>query len=223
MNAIVGYSNMLQEEADNLSQEQRDALERIQSNSANFLGYVESLFYLSELNGGLHPVAPGPVDVAAVLSRVCAELSAPADTARVALRVEVSPGLACSTDEDKLTRLVRALADNGVRFTPPGGKVVLRAVSAPEGVVLEVRDTGPGLPTDLAAEAMHEALSGPSVGRGSTRLGFGLRLAARVARILGASIAFDAGPAGTTCRLLVPNLAPHVLVAVNGERKYAAG
>ena len=55
------------------------------------------------------------------------------------------------TDEDMLTRLVRALADNAVRYTERG-EVVLKARPAAGGVTLEVRDTGPGLDPELILE-----------------------------------------------------------------------
>jgi signal transduction histidine kinase len=205
LNAIVGYSSMLQEDADNLSREQRLALERIQANSASFLGYVEALIYLSELSSGLHPVVAGPVAVADLLGRLACELSPAAQGGALTLRLVAAPDLLVVTDEDKLLRLLRALADNAVRFTPAGGEVTLEGSAAPDGARLAVRDTGPGLAAELIAETVDEA-SGASRSRPAGRIGFGLRLAARLARVLGVSLDITAAPAGTTCRLVVPNL-----------------
>src|SRR5437867_3370993 len=76
LNVIMGYSAILREEGeDNLSQEQRVALDRIQSNSASLLAYVETIFYMAELDRGLMPLARGSVRVSDLLARVGAELA----------------------------------------------------------------------------------------------------------------------------------------------------
>src|SRR5437867_4155494 len=109
------------------------------------------------------------------------------------------------TDEDKLARLVRALADNAVRHTAEG-EVVLVARPAATGVTLEVRDSGPGIDPDLIVET-EDVIAGRAATRPPRLLGFGLRLAGRLVRILGASLTMAAGPDGTTCHLVVPDLA----------------
>src|SRR5204863_7315440 len=63
LNVIMGYSTILQEDGDSLSDEQRLALGRIQSNSTSLLAYVETIFYMAELDRGPQPLAIGPVIV----------------------------------------------------------------------------------------------------------------------------------------------------------------
>lgn len=50
-----------------------------------------------------------------------------------------------SGDRAALTRLVRILVDNAVKYTPAPGRVALSLVAAPDGVVIEVADTGIGI------------------------------------------------------------------------------
>jgi signal transduction histidine kinase len=205
LNVIMGYSSMLREETDEaLSEEQRLALDRIQSNSNALLSYVETLFYMAELDRGLVPLVSGAVNVPGVLACVRDELASRAAAKGLGLLVEAPAGLVVATDEDKLTRLVRALADNAVRYTP-AGEVVLAARPLEGGVALEVRDTGPGLAPELIAEtrdviANHSAATPPRL------LGFGLRLAGRVVRTLGAELSVTAGAAGTAFHLAVPSV-----------------
>src|SRR2546429_5889267 len=57
LNVIMGYSAILREEGEeNLSEEQRVALDRIQSNSSSLLAYIEPIFYMAELDRGLMPL-----------------------------------------------------------------------------------------------------------------------------------------------------------------------
>src|SRR3989475_3727073 len=206
LNVIMGYSAILREEGeDNLSKEQRLALDRIQSSSSSLLAYVETIFYMAELDRGLMPLTRDAVRVSDLLARVGAELAPRARAKGLAWRFDAPAELPLVTDEDKLVRLVRALADNAVRHTTQG-EVVLVARPAASGVTPEVRDSGPGIDPELIVET-EDVIAGRATTRPPRLLGFGLRLAGRLVRILGASLTMAAGPQGTTCHLVVPDLA----------------
>jgi signal transduction histidine kinase len=215
LNVIMGYSTMLRDEGEpTLSDEQRLALDRIQSNSTALLSYVETLFYMVELDRGLIPIQLGPVRVSEVLARIVEDVRPIADQKGLALAVEVSAALELTTDGEKLVRLARALADNAVRYTL-AGQVTLRAEAGPAGtVVLEVRDTGPGMAPELVAETRTVIAARPDVDP-PRLLGFGLRLAGRLVRALGASLEITAGPGGTRCALVVPSHTASQLVATS--------
>ncbi|HJQ74082.1 MAG TPA: hybrid sensor histidine kinase/response regulator [Gaiellaceae bacterium] len=205
LNVIMGYSSILQEDNDGtLNEEQRLALDRIQSNSASLLAYVETLFYMAELDRGLMPIAAAPTRVTDVLARVGSELAPRAREKGLTWRLDAPADLPLTTDEEKLSRLVRALAENAVRFTS-GGEVTLVARPAAGGITLEIRDTGPGLAAELIVET-EDVIAGRASDRAPRLLGFGLRLAGRLVRTLGASLTIASSPSGTTCHLVVPEL-----------------
>jgi two-component system, sensor histidine kinase and response regulator len=204
LNVIMGYSTILQEEGASLSDEQRLALDRIQSNSTNLLAYVETIFYMAELDRGLMPLTPTPLRVSDVLGRLGSELGPRARDKGLAWHVDVPSELPLTTDEEKLLRLVRVLADNAVRFTG-AGEVALVARPAAGGITLEVRDTGPGLAAELIVET-EDVIAGRSNDKPPRLLGFGLRLAGRLVRVLGASLTIASSPNGTTCHLVVPDI-----------------
>jgi signal transduction histidine kinase len=206
LNVIMGYSSILQEEGEQvLSDEQRLALDRIQSNSTTLLSYVETLFYMAELDRGLMPLAVAPLCVTDVLARVGAELAPRAREKALGWRLDTPADLPLASDAEKLCRLVRVLADNAVRFTT-AGEVVLVARPAANGVTLEVRDTGPGIEPELIVET-EDVIAGRATDGPPRLLGFGLRLAGRLVRALGASLTIAGSPTGTTCHLVVPDLA----------------
>src|SRR5438132_10969597 len=219
LNVIMGYSAILREEGeDNLSEEQRVALDRIQSSSSSLLAYVETIFYMAELDRGLMPLTRDAVRVSDLLARVGAELAPRARAKGLAWRFDAPAELPLVTDEDKLVRPVRTLADNAVRHTTEG-EVVLVARPAASGVTLEVRDSGPGIDPELIVET-EDVIAGRATTRPPRLLGFGLRLAGRLVRILGASLTMAAGPQGTTCHLVVPDLA--AAAAESGRTAQAA-
>ena len=204
LNVIMGYSTMLRDEGEpTLSDEQRLALDRIQSNSTALLAYVETLFYMVELDRGLVPTHLTPVRVSEVLARATEDVRAMAEQKGLGLSIDASGALEIVSDEDKLLRLVRALVDNAVRYTL-SGEVVLRAEAGPAGsITIDVRDTGPGMAAELVAETRDVIAARPNADP-PRLLGFGLRLAGRLVRTLGATLDVHAGPGGTRFSIAVP-------------------
>src|SRR3989454_5439998 len=75
LNVIMGYSAMLRDEGElTLTTDQRRVLDRIDENSTNLLGYVETMLYVAELDRGVVPVEVGPVRVGEALTRLGADL-----------------------------------------------------------------------------------------------------------------------------------------------------
>jgi signal transduction histidine kinase len=101
-----------------------------------------------------------------------------AKKASVNLVREVSADLPrLRADPDRLGWALFQLVDNGIKFTPPGGTVTVRAVSENAIVTLAVQDTGIGIPSDRMAEVfepLHQ-LDGSATRRyGGTGLGLAL-------------------------------------------------
>ena len=206
LNVIMGYSTMLTDEGEAaLSDEQRLALDRIQSNSTTLLAYVETLFYMVELDRGIIATHATPVRMSEVLARVAEDVRPMADQKGLGLSIDASASLELMTDGDMVMRLVRALADNAVRYTF-AGEVVLHAEPGPGGsVTIDVRDTGPGMAPELVVET-RDVIAGRPNADPPRLLGFGLRLVGRLVRALGATLEVHAGPGGTRFTVLVP---PH--------------
>ena len=160
---------------------------------------------MADLDRGLLPLNVAPVSVVEVLGRIALELAPRAATKDILWQLDVPSDLQLSTDHDKLERLIRALADNAVRYTTRG-EVTVVVRPAAGGATLEVRDSGPGLDADLVVET-EDVVAGRALSRPPRQLGFGLRLAGRLVRALGASLTIAPSPSGTTCHLFLPNLA----------------
>jgi signal transduction histidine kinase len=159
-----------------------------------------------ELDRGLVPVVVSPVRVSETLARVADDVRAIADSKGLRLSIDVSGALELTTDGDKLLRLVRALADNAVRYTL-SGEVVLHAEAAPGGsVTFDIRDTGPGMAPELVNETRDVIAARPNADP-PRLLGFGLRLAGRLVRTLDATLDVHSGPGGTRFSILVPSRA----------------
>lgn len=206
LNVIIGYSSMLGEDPEApLSSEQALALDRIQANSSALLNYVETLFYMVELDRGNVPVETAACNLATVMLEVQRDVAPQAAMRGTRLVVAAPADLTVTTDGDKLRRLLQALAENAVRHA--GGEEV-RLSAHPEGerIVVEVRDNGGGMTAEVTAEldGVVEGIPGTQPPR---LLGFGLRLVGRLVRLLGLGLQLDTGPHGTVIRVAVPRQA----------------
>ena len=94
-----------------------------------------------------------------------------------------------------LRDLVDNLVDNALRYTPPGGSVTVRTRMGADGAVLEVEDSGPGIPAAKRARVFQRHVRLDQQSSGS---GLGLAIVRDIAKVHGGSAAVSdaAGPSG---------------------------
>jgi two-component system, OmpR family, sensor histidine kinase BaeS len=106
---------------------------------------VDDLQQLALADAGRLRLRPEPVDVADLVEQVATIWRAAADAAGLTLAVEVTGRPYLDADPARLRQAVGNLLANAVRYTPPGGRVSLRAHADGDDVLIEVADTGPGI------------------------------------------------------------------------------
>lgn len=147
---IVGYLELLLDGAyGDPSEEQAQALARVDVNSRRLLTLIDDLLTLSSVENIDGVRLQDPVDLRHVVARA-EEIVRPGlrhRDLRVAVVVPDEPALV-DGDAGQLERLVINLATNAIKFTPDGGRVTLRVVLTDDLATIEVEDTGVGIPED---------------------------------------------------------------------------
>lgn len=206
LNVIMGYSSMLREDGEGeLSDEQRLALDRIEANSTALLSYVETLFYMVELDRGLVPTTTAVLDLKRLLEAIAKDHRPAARAKGLTIEVVSPDDLALRSDGEMVARALSALIGNAVRFTD-AGSVRIVAMASEGGATLSVEDTGVGMNAETMAEAARVAEGTPST-ETPRLLGFGLRLVGRLVRALDGRLVIDSRPGATRCTLVVPDRA----------------
>ncbi len=167
----------------------------------------DALLRIAEIEAGHRRAAFARVALGPLVEDV-AELYEPLAEARgLAFDAVADPGAAAVGDGALLAQALANLVDNAIKYTPAGGAVRIAARAGPDGPVLEVADSGPGI---AAAERgrVTERFYRLEASRGTPGSGLGLSLVLSVARLHGGRLDFaDAAP-GLIARLTLPMAAP---------------
>jgi signal transduction histidine kinase len=174
--------------------ELRSAIERATADLDDIVAVFQALLRIAEIEAGSRRAAFATLDVAPLLADVAELYGALAEEKGIALTVQAPARLPAFGDRDLMQQAVVNLVDNAVKFSPPGGAVVLSAASTHGGVEIAVADQGPGIPDADRARAAERFFRGESA-RNTPGSGLGLALVQAVALLHGGSLRLaDAAP-----------------------------
>jgi two-component system, NtrC family, sensor histidine kinase GlrK len=143
------------------------------------------------------------------------ELAAQAKGLRLAIDAEQAT---VEADPEKLRSIVDNLISNAVKFTPPGGVVTVSARAVAGEAIIEVQDSGPGVPTEERESIFNLFFRGRrpenTTAAGAVRVkgsGLGLAIARELVEAHGGQIAVVAGGAGGHFRVTLPRRSARAL------------
>lgn len=146
---------------------------------------IEQLLALAAAQSSV-PRVQASVWVHEVFRRVLEDLLPLAERKDIDIGVESTRDVQVMINEMDLFILVRNLLDNAIRFTPPGGRIDLAVQAGLECVILEVKDSGPGISVEERALVFYPFYR--SLGTGETGSGLGLSIVAAIAERAGATV-----------------------------------
>jgi signal transduction histidine kinase len=177
---IVGYLELFANGSlGDLTPEQQRAAEVSRRSASRLESLVEDLIMFATSSRGELSLKLEPADIGGLISTAVKAAAPKGKDRGVTLRAEVGESLPpVQLDADKMRWALSQLLDNGVKFTPSGGEVVVSAKA--EGgnlVAVAVSDTGIGIPAERLPEIFEpfHQLDGSTTRRyGGTGLGLSL-------------------------------------------------
>jgi len=154
-----------------------------------------------------HEAAPSGEAVVVPLDRIVKDVVADVlpEAARkgIDLGFELIEPIATPGEPVMIATMVRNLIDNAVRFTPAGGRVDIGVYREGSEAVLQIEDTGPGIPPDDIDRIFEPFFRGSRPTEDGT--GLGLSIVKRIVDRLGGSVVLEniSGPALTGLRAVV--------------------
>lgn len=134
---------------------QRRAVGIVARNLSRVAMLVGDLLSISRMEAGELRLRKIPFDLAALVAETCDSFVDGARQRGLDLRCEVPDGLFVDGDPARLGQVLYNLTNNALKFTPAGGKVVLRARARGNEAIVQVHDTGIGLTSDDITRLAH--------------------------------------------------------------------
>ncbi len=123
--------------------------QNIHRGAANLNRRIDELLDLARVEIGMLEVNPKAVDANQLLPAIADDMKAMVTSNGQSLVMTIPPSLSpVWADEERLRQIVLNLLINASKFTPEGGRITLRAKEEDSNLVVEVEDTGPGIPQE---------------------------------------------------------------------------
>jgi signal transduction histidine kinase len=206
--AIRGCTALLAETSD--VSDARGLAVQIDREAAELLGHIDNILDAAKLARGGVQVQLADVDVAQVVRR-CVQRCAPLVASKpVEIRVDVASELPTAwSDSVKLGHVVTNLLANAIKFTDQGYVAVRARAGDPTRVVLEVQDTGVGIPTEALSRIWNPfEQADASVSRRFGGTGLGLAIVRGLLDLMGGEITVESAVGkGTMFAVSLPTAA----------------
>jgi len=185
LNAARLFSAALGEDTD--SPDKRETLDHIDASLVAAEDMLNALLDISKLEAGAMPTEIGPVALGPLFDALAREFGVMADQAGLELTVRPT-AFAVTSDAKLLRRVVQNLVSNAVRYTDHG-KVLVGARKRGSQIVIEVWDSGIGIPAHKQRTIFEEFQRlGAADQRGHKSVGLGLATVDHIIRTLGHEI-----------------------------------
>jgi len=166
----------------------RRFIERIETEVDALAQMAAELLELSRIESGQVPLEIAPISAAGLLNSATERMRTQAERAGLKLLVEPSAeAVKVRGDQPRLEQVLVNLIHNAIKFTPPGGEVILSAREDGSFVCFSVQDKGAGIPAD-DLERIFERFYKADPARSSGGTGLGLSISRHLVEAHGGRI-----------------------------------
>ncbi len=207
LNAINGFSELMAREVMGpLGPRYLGYARDIYRSGQHLLNVINDILDMAKVEAGKFELVEEDVDLAPIIDECARLLLFRAEEAGVEIVVDVGRPLMVRGDGLRLKQVILNLMTNGVKFTPGGGRVTVHARRAPQGVTIEVVDTGIGIAPENIAKALAPFQQiDRQMNRKYGGTGLGLPLSKALVEVHGGSLVLmSALGEGTTVRVVLP-------------------
>ena len=198
LNTVLGYARMLRREDQRMTGPMRArALEALERNADSLTRVVGDVLDTSRIVTGKLRLALAPCTIDDVIEQAMDTVRPAADAKSIEVDQQVAPGLTVLADRDRLLQVIWNLVSNAIKFTPSGGRIIVRAAKESAAVVISVEDTGIGIAEEhlpYVFQRFWQAQTGAS--REFAGLGLGLALARHLVELHGGAMFVTSGGVG---------------------------
>lgn len=207
LTSISGFAEMLQQGfGGKLDASGKEYVQAILDSAGRLGGLVDRVLDLTQNDSGQLPLEKKPVELAVLLHAAARGHQKAAIEKGLDFAIEIRPAVgAIKGDAKRLRETVDHLLDNGITYTPKGGRLLLHADGDAEVASIVISDNGPGMDGAQQALALDRFSRIMGERDGAESLGLGLPLAKQFVEAHGGSFTLVSEPGeGTLIRIELP-------------------
>jgi len=206
LTSILGYLELVLEDTDQLDDQHRQFLKVVERNATRLMRLVGDLLFVAQVEAGKLTLERRELELDALVAESVEAAGPLAAQHGVALGSETELEGALSGDPARLAQLVDNLISNAIKFTPAGGRVVVRLERSNGSAVLEVEDTGMGISAQEQEQLFERFYRTRSAGEKAIQgTGLGLSIAQAIVHAHGGHIGVTSKEGvGTTFHVELP-------------------
>lgn len=213
LNNLIGPAEMLMSNEVIDAKDQKILVETMYHAAKRLHCFFENAMLLSSLKSGQRQFSPAPTNFCELVHEVINEVAKKVTERNIKIEEKFDDSLTVCLDKQEIKRVVTAMLDNAIRFSPSDGCVTVCVSSDNGDVCLRVTDQGKGIDPDYLPHVFEE-LSDPDVDHHSQGQGLSLAIARQIVlRHNGTISAENTKDSGATFTLRLPAiLSPEVAV-----------
>ena len=191
--------------AGELNEQQREIAEILQDNSLQLQKLIEDLLNFSMMRSRASSLFHSRVDLKAIIEAVLDSHKVAILSRKLDLRPSLQP-VKLAGDKEKLRIMVDNLVSNAIKYSPEGSPLWILLSQRGNRAVIEVADSGPGIPSAERERVFEAFYQGAPADEGHVRgTGLGLSIASEYAHAHGGDISvLDSGKVGARLQIVLP-------------------
>ncbi len=189
LTAIIASNGLLIEE---LAKRNETILLKLAQNisrsAASLQNRLNELINLSKNKDESYGISKKDFDFSMLVAEVADQVLSLARQKKQTLNLEVEPYIKINADDQRIEQVLLNLLSNAIKFTPEGGQIFIRAAKDGNRLVVNVQDTGPGIPNEEKRKLFIPYYHPSSDRSGIPGLGLGLAISKQIVELHGGAI-----------------------------------
>lgn len=146
LHIVVGQAALLQADVDEPKERSKARARAIEAAAKQMTRLIEDLMDVTRLEKGGLSIEPTPLDLRELLSDFVRVQKPIASARSLGLRYDLAPDAGeLLADRHRLLQVLQNLVDNAMKFSEPGGRIIIGVVRQDEAILFRVEDEGPGI------------------------------------------------------------------------------
>ena len=204
LNGLIAPAEMLMSEEEVDAEERKLLIEMVHSAARRLHRFFENVMLLSSLKSGKWQFNSEPADLCDVVHEAVCEAATKAAERKIKIEEKFEAGPTVCLDRQQIKRVITAILDNAIRFSPPGWRVDVCVTGDNESICVSVTDRGEGIDLDYLPYVFEE-LSDSDVDHHSQGQGLSLAIARQIVQQHNGTISVESAKgSGATFTVQLP-------------------